>query len=149
MGPSGFPYDFDDTIQRVAAAVGYEYSYDAEQQQYAHPAVIMLLKPGGRVSRYLYGIEFNPNDLKLGLLEATEGKSVSTIDRVIMYCYRYDPHDGKYVVVATRLMQVGGGLTGIFLIGFLGVFWVRERTKAKKNANETKESAAKLAEATE
>jgi len=141
------------TIQRVTASVGYEYSYDAEQQQYAHPAVIMLLKPNGRVSRYLYGIEYNPNDLKLGILEATEGKSISTIDRVIMYCYRYDPHDGKYVVVATRLMQVGGGLTGLFLAGFLGVFWVRERAKAKKNEaaqkNDEKESAAKLAEATE
>jgi protein SCO1/2 len=144
------------TIQRVTASVGYEYSYDAEQQQYAHPAVIMLLKPNGRVSRYLYGIEFNPNDLKLGILEATEGKSISTIDKVIMYCYRYDPHEGKYVVVATRLMQVGGIFTALFLGGFLGIFWARERAKSKKDAlallaekNESKESAAKLAEATE
>ncbi len=142
------------TIARVTSAVGYEYSYDTEQQQYAHPAVIMLLKPNGRVSRYLYGIEFNPNDLKLGILEATEGKSISTIDRVIMYCYRYDPHDGKYVIVATRLMKVGGGLTGLFLGGFLGLFWFRERAKSKKNAllaqmEDSKESAAKLAEATE
>ncbi len=149
-------------IARATAAVGYEYSYDAEQQQYAHPAVIMLLKPNGRVSRYLYGIEFRPNDLKLGLLEATEGKSISTIERVIMYCYRYDPHEGKYVVVATRMMQVGGGISALFLGAFLGVFWVRERTKSKKNAaaarlqslnpktrEESKESAAKLAEATE
>jgi protein SCO1 len=145
------------TIQRVTKAVGYEYSYDEEQQQYAHPAVIMLLKPSGKVSRYLYGIEYNPNDLKLGLLEASEGKSISTIDRVIMYCYRYDPHDGKYVIVATRLMQVGGIFTVLFLGGFLGIFWVRERAKSKKNAlaalndkqQVSNESAAKLAEATE
>jgi protein SCO1 len=130
------------TITRATDAVGYQYSYDAEQQQYAHPAVIMILKPNGRVSRYLYGIEYSPTDLKLGLIEASEGKSISTIDKVVMYCYRYDPKDGKYVVIATRVMQVGGGLTALILGLFLGTFWLRERRKSRERA------PTELAEAT-
>jgi protein SCO1/2 len=119
------------SIKRATDSVGYQYQYDAEQQQYAHPAVLMILKPNGRVSRYLYGLEFPANDLKLALIEASEGKSVSTVDKVIMYCYRYDPKDGKYVVVATRVMQVGGGLTALVLGLFLGTFWLRERKKSR------------------
>ena len=144
-------------IKRATDSVGYEYSYDAEQQQYAHPAVIMLLKPDGKVSRYLYCIEYSPTDLKLGLLEAGQGKSsISAVDKVMLYCYRYDPKDGKYVVVATRVMQVGGGATALVLGSFLALLWIRERRKSKKDALEEKQktqdeserSAAKLAEAT-
>jgi protein SCO1/2 len=119
------------TIKRATDSVGYEYQYDAEQQQYAHPAVLMILKPNGRVSRYLYGLEFPANDLKLALIEASEGKSVRAIDKVVMYCYRYDPKDGKYVVVATRVMQLGGALTVLVLGLFLGTFWMRERRKSR------------------
>ncbi len=120
-------------IKRATDSVGYEFTYDAEQQQYGHPAVIMILKPNGRVSRYLYGLEHNPTDLKMSLLEASEGKSISTVDKMVLYCYRYDPKDGKYVVVATRVMQVGGGATALLLASFLSVLWIRERGKKEKS----------------
>ena len=121
-------------IKRTTDSMGFEYKYDAEQQQYAHPAVVMLLKPGGRVSRYLYGLEFSPKDLKIGLLEASEGKSISTVEKMILYCYRYDPHDGKYVVMAQNIMKLGGGMTMLSLGSFLGMFWWRERRKTKREA---------------
>ncbi len=122
----------DQNIHRVADAIGWKYHYDERQGQYAHPSAVTLLKPGGRVARYLYGLEFSPNDLKLGLLEASEGKSISTVERVILYCYHYDPQDRKYSLVAMHVMQVGGGLTVLALGGFLGALWLAERRKNKK-----------------
>jgi protein SCO1 len=122
------------SIKRIADAVGYEFSYDARDKQYAHPAVIMVLKPNGRVGRYMYGIEYSPKDVKLGLLEAAEGKSIGTVDKVVLYCYRYDPKDGKYVVAATRVMQLGGGATVLVLGALLSMLWLRERGKKESES---------------
>ena len=91
------------SIAAVAAAAGFEYQYDENQKQWGHPSVVMITKPDGRMARYLYGLEFAAADLKLGLLEATEGRSISTIEQIILYCYHYDPQGGKYVLVAWRL----------------------------------------------
>jgi protein SCO1/2 len=119
-------------IAAVATAAGFEYQYDPDQKQWGHPSVVMITKPDGRMARYLYGLEFPSNDLKIGLLEASEGRSISTIEQLILYCYHYDPKGGKYVLVARRVMQVGGGAVAIVLFGFLGLFWGRELRKAKK-----------------
>ena len=120
------------SIAAVAAAAGFEYQYDAEQKQWGHPSVVMIAKPDGRMARYLYGLEFLPQDLKLGLLEASEGRSISTVEQIILFCYHYDPQGGKYVLVARRVMQVGGGAVAVVLFGFLGLFWGRELRKKKK-----------------
>lgn len=118
-------------IERLADAVGFRYQWMPRQQQYAHPGVIMLLTPDGRVARYLYGLEYPSADVRLGLLEASEGRSISTVERVMLYCYRYDASEQKYVVMATRVMQVGGGLTVLILGGFLAFFWRRELKKKR------------------
>lgn len=128
-----------ESIAAVAAAAGFEYQYDAEQKQWGHPSVLMIAKPDGHMARYLYGLEFMPNDLKLGLLEASEGRSISTIEQIILFCYHYDPQGGKYVLVARRVMQVGGGAVAIVLLGFLGLFWGRELRKKKTLTTETME----------
>ena len=109
----------------------------------------MLVKPNGRLGRYLHGIEYSPTDVKLGLLEVSEGKSISTIDKVVMYCYRYDPKDRKYVVVANRVMRIGGGLTVLVLGGFLGMMWRGEQKKRKAEGAAERERAHDAAEATE
>lgn len=125
----------DDTnIHRVTDAVGFHYHYVEREQQFAHPTVIMLLKPDGQVARYLYGLEYKPSDIRIGLLEASNGKSISTIERVILYCYHYDPQGGKYVLVATRVMQIGGIITALALGSFLTTMWLRER---KRRATQT------------
>jgi protein SCO1/2 len=121
------------SIAAVAAAAGFEYQYDADQKQWGHPSVLMITKPDGHMARYLYGLEFPANDLKLGLLEATEGRSISTVEQIILFCYHYDPQGGKYVLVAQRVMQVGGGAVGLLLFGFLALFWGRELKKSLKN----------------
>jgi protein SCO1/2 len=123
----------DDTnIHRVTDAVGFKYHYVEREQQYAHATVIMILKPNGQVARYLYGLEYAPKDVKLGLLEASNGRSISTVDRILLYCYHYDANGGRYVIVATRVMQVGGGLCGLVLLVFLGSFWLKELAKSRR-----------------
>lgn len=127
----------EQAIARLTKAAGFRYFYDARQDNYAHPAVVMLLTPEGRLARYLYGLSLDPNDLRVGLLEASQGRSVSTLERVVLYCYRYDPTTGKYVIMATRVMQVGGALTALLMTGMLGMFWRREIRRRRAGGDDT------------
>lgn len=121
------------SIEAVTKAAGFEYQYDERQKQWGHPSVVFIVKPDGTLARYLYGLEFPANDLKLGLFEASEGRSISTVEQIILYCYHYDPQGGKYVLVATRVMQVGGGLSALILFSVLGMLWAREYRNHKKS----------------
>ena len=131
-----------ESIERVTKAVGFRYFYDERQKQYAHPAVMILLTPEGRVARYLHGIDVPPADAKLGLLEAAAGRSMSTAEHVLLYCYQYDPTASGYVLMASRVMKVGGGATMILLGGFLTYFWSRE---IRRKRVETLDSALMVA----
>jgi protein SCO1/2 len=148
---AGFHFLLGDKTQidRVATATGFEYEYDERQGQYAHPAVIMLTKMNGQMARYLYGLEYQPSDIRIGLLEAANNRSISTVERVILYCYHYDPQDGKYVLLATRVMRLGGALTVLCLGTLLGVLWARERKKSRELNKNTDKSATPLEPATE
>ena len=115
------------SIEAVTEAVGFSYEYDAATDQYGHAAVIVLLTPEGRVSRYLYGVQFESATLKLGLLEASQGRVGSAWDRFILYCYHYDFNQGRYALAAVRIMRAGGALTVLTLGLVLGAFWLRER----------------------
>lgn len=120
----------------VEAATGFEAQYDADQKQWAHPSVVMVVTPDGKMARYLYGIEFAPNDLRLALLEASKGRSISTVEQLILYCYHYDPKGGKYVLVARRVMQVGGGAVAAVLFGILAMLWARELRRPRSGNTE-------------
>ncbi len=116
-------------IDTLTAAFGFEYYYVPERDEYAHPAVLFVLSPDNVISRYLYGISYNAFDLKLALLEASQGKIGSTIDRIILYCYHYDADANSYVALAGNIMKLGGLLTLIVLIIFLGTYWIKEKQK--------------------
>ena len=118
--------------RQLADALGFMYYYDEELQQYAHPAVTFLLTENGVISRYLYGLEYKERDLRLGLLEASEGKIGTTIDRIILYCFHYDPDAKGYVVFAGNIMRLGGVITVVVLALFLGLFWSRERLRHRR-----------------
>jgi len=122
----------NDDISRLAETVGFRYAYDAEQDQYAHAAVIFVCSPDGRVVRYLYGIEYPPKHLRLALLEASQGEIGSPFDRIVLYCYHYDPANRRYAPVAMNIMRVGGGATALILGGSLATFWVREAVRRRK-----------------
>ncbi len=114
----------------VARAAGFRYFYDERVQQYAHPATLMLLTPQGKLARYLYGLRFEPNDVRFGLLEAAQGKSITTTEQILLYCYTYDPDEQSYVPVAMNIMKLGGALTVLILGSFLFLFWRRERRRS-------------------
>ena len=107
-------------IKQLADSVGFRYAYDPDSKQYAHASAIMLLTPAGKISRYFYGVSYPERDLRLGLVEASQGKIGSPVDAVLLFCYHYDPHTGKYGLLISRVLQLGGILTvlvgGIFLI---------------------------------
>lgn len=134
-GKSDKDWDFlvgdEANIKRVADAVGFKYRYDQRQDQYAHPATLMVVNPRGGMARYLYGLQFDPKDVRLGLLEAAEGRSISTVEQAILYCYMYDPIGAKYVLVARNVMRLGGVVTVFLLGGFLLLMWRRERKKRR------------------
>lgn len=113
-------------IHAVTEAVGFKYAYDEKTRQFAHAAGLFVLTPDGRVSRYLYGIEFPARDLRLALVEASEGRVGTSFDRLLLTCYRYDPASRKYEPYAIGIMRVAmlGVLGGLGLM--LGVFWRRE-----------------------
>ncbi len=123
----------EENTQRLAMAVGFKYYYDKARDEYAHPAVSYLISPDGKITRYLYGIDYKRFDLKLGLMEAAEGKIGNTVDKLILSCFHYDPTTGKYVPLAMNIMRVAGALTLVALTVFLGVFWMRESAKHKRN----------------
>jgi len=114
-------------IKKVADTVGFHYTFDPTTRQYAHAAVIMICTPDGRVSRYLGGIEYHPQTLRLALSEASEGKVGSVFDQILLYCFHYDAEAGRYGPAAVKLMRVGGVLTLVVLGGMLVVLWRRDR----------------------
>ena len=123
----------ESNIHKLAESVGFKYYYVPDRDEYAHPAVVMLLSDKGKISRYLYGIDYKTNDLKLGLLEAAEGKVGSTLDRIILYCYHYDPDAKGYVVFASNVMKLGGAVMLVALSGFLGLLWLNDSRKSDKH----------------
>jgi protein SCO1/2 len=108
----------EDPINAVTAAVGVKFKYDPAIDQYAHPALITVLTPEGRVSNYLFGIEYGPRDLRMALVEAGQHHIGSVVDQVLLFCYHYDPARGKYGLAITNLVRLGGILT----VAGLGTF---------------------------
>ena len=120
----------DESIRAVANTIGFRYAYDEAIGQYAHPAAITVLTGDGRVSRYLYGVEFAPRDLKLALVEASEGRIGTVVEQAMLFCYHYDPETGKYGFVIMNIVRAAGALTVLLLGGSIFVALRRERRRA-------------------
>jgi protein SCO1 len=107
-------------IKQLADAVGFRYAYDAESKQFAHASAIMMLTAQGKISRYLYGIQYSSRDLRLGLVDASEGKIGTPVDQILLFCYHYDPATGKYSLLISRIIKAAGVFT-VLVIG-IGIF---------------------------
>ena len=114
------------TIKRVTSAAGFNYRWDEATQQFAHVSGVLLVTPEGKLSRYFYGIEYSPKELRLALVESGEGKVGSAIDELLLYCFHYDPESGRYGVVVMNLVRLGGALTVLFIGGFILIARRRE-----------------------
>lgn len=110
----------------LADAVGFHYAFDANNNQYVHPSTIILLTPEGRVARYFYGVNYPARDVKLGLVEASGGKIGSPVDQVLLYCFHYDPANGKYGFMIMNVLRAAGVLTVGLLAGFMLIMFRRD-----------------------
>jgi len=119
----------ESAVKSLADQLGFQYEYDKVQQQYAHAAVTYILTPEGMISRNLYGITYQPRDLKLSLLEASRGKVGNVFDRLLMFCYHYEPGSRGYSLQAVRVMQLAALATVALLAGYLSFFWMRQTRK--------------------
>ena len=107
------------SIRAVTDAAGFHYAWDDRTQQYAHPSGVIVTTPDGRLSRYFFGIEYAPRDLKFALIESSAGRIGSAIDQLLLYCYHYDPATGSYAFVAMRAVRIGGAVTVLALVSFV------------------------------
>ncbi len=117
----------EEHIKQVADTVGFGYRWVGDQ--YVHAAVLFICTPDGRVSRYIYRVEYDPQTLRLSLYEAAQGKVGSPMDQVLLFCFHYDPASGRYGMAAMNLMRAGGVVTLVALGAMLGVYWRRERRR--------------------
>ncbi len=116
----------ESSIKAVTEAIGFHYRYDPASKMYFHASGITVLTPEGRVSRYLYGVDYEPKDLKLSLVEASHERIGSPVDQVLLFCYHYDPKTGKYGAVVVNLLKITSGLLLIVLIVTLTWLWRRD-----------------------
>jgi protein SCO1/2 len=114
-------------IQKLTQSIGFRYTYDARSGEFGHATGIIILTPEGKTSRYFYGIDFSPRDLRLGLIEAAAREIGSPIDQLLLFCYHYDPTTGKYNLAVTRVIQVAGGATVLALAVFITMMLRRDR----------------------
>jgi protein SCO1 len=115
------------SIQALTDAVGFGYAYDPPSGQFAHATAIMILTPEGRVSRYFYGVQYPSRDVRLGLVEASQGKIGSPTDAALLFCYHYDPLTGKYGLVVANVIRIAGALTMLVLGIFLFLMFRQEK----------------------
>lgn len=119
------------SITALAEAVGFKYEYDPETKQYAHAAVAYVITPEGKISRYLYGVVFEPKTVRYSLVEASAGHIGTTIDRLVLLCFHYDETRGRYAPAAINIMRLGGGLTVLILGGWMLAQWTREQRRRR------------------
>ena len=114
------------SVKALTEAAGFKYAWDEQTQQFAHASGFVVATPQGKLSRYFFGIEYAPRDLKFALIESSAGRVGSLVDQVLLYCYHYDPKTGSYSFVAMKAIQLGGALTLLALVGFVVVAIRRE-----------------------
>jgi protein SCO1/2 len=110
-----------ENVKKLADAIGFKYAYVEETGEYAHSSGIMIATPDGKMSKYFYGIEYSARDLRLGLVDAADGKIGSLVDQIQLFCFHYDPLTGKYGVAIMRIIRVAGTAMVLLLAGF--VYW--------------------------
>ncbi|MBP9706696.1 MAG: SCO family protein [Oligoflexales bacterium] len=113
-------------IKALTQQVGFRYIYDESTDQFAHSSAMIFLTPEGKISRYLHGVQFKPQDVRLALIESGEGKVGTFIEQALMFCFRYDPNKGGYAALAFNIVQYSSIMVAIFLFSYLFWFWGRE-----------------------
>lgn len=125
-----------DSIDRVTKAAGFNYAWDEKTQQFAHAGGIMITTPAGKLSRYFYGIDYAPKDVKFGLMDSAEAKIGNPAEKLLLYCYHYDPASGKYGLAILNVIRLGGIATLLVMGMMFVVFWRRNKHKREAETAE-------------
>jgi len=123
-------------IKELTNALGYRYVWDAHTTQFAHASGIMLATADGRISKYFYGIEYAPKDIRLGLIEAAQNKIGTKVDQLLLFCYHWDPSTGTYTATAINMLRLAGGATILLLGGFVTIMLRRDAKGTTKRASD-------------
>jgi protein SCO1/2 len=122
------------SIDRISQAVGFRYKWDAQTAAFAHASAIYLLTPEGRLSKYFYGIDYSPKDMRFGLVQASNNKIGTKVDQILLFCYHFDPHSAKYTFVAIDILRGAGAATLLMLGGFVFSKLRKENAQKGKQA---------------
>ena len=114
-------------VKKLTDSLGFAFRWDEKSRQFAHSPVAYLLSSDGRILRYLYGVEFEPDTLQLSLVEAGQGRTGTWTDRIRLFCYRFDPGENRYTLYAYNIMRAGAGLMAFFLFVTLASYWLKAR----------------------
>lgn len=117
------------SIDAVTSAAGFSYKWDEKSNQFAHAAAVMIASPEGTLTRYFYGIDYSPKDIKFGIMESAENKVGNPAEKLLLYCYHYDPSTGKYGLAVLNVIRLGGVATLIGLGAMAFVFWRRNKRR--------------------
>jgi protein SCO1/2 len=119
----------EEAIARLTAAAGFSYQYLPEDDEYAHTTGIVIVKADGQISQYYLGIEYPPRDVRLALVEASAGGIGTAVDQLLLYCFRFDPEQGKYTAATMRILRLVGAAFALGLIAFVSIAWRREQAR--------------------
>ncbi len=120
----------EDAITRFMSGIGFRYK--KIEDLYSHASVVVLASPEGKITRYVYGVDYDPKTVRMALVEAADGKVGTTLDRILIYCFKYDPLAGKYVPYAWGIMRIGAGASAIVLLGLVIILWKAELTRKRR-----------------
>ena len=116
-------------IKTLTSALGFKFRWNKEMNEWAHASAAVVISPKGKITRYLPGVFFQQQDIKFALNESVEGKLGNFVDRMVLFCFRYDEHKSKYSLFVSNIMKVGGGLMILTLLIWLIPFWLRSRRR--------------------
>jgi protein SCO1/2 len=119
----------DATVRRIADAAGFTYQWDEKTGQFAHVSGLLAVTPDGRLSRYFYGVEYSPRDLRMALVESGKGQVGSLVEELLLYCFHYDPTTGRYGLIVMNLVRLGGLVTVALVAGFILLMRRRDKTR--------------------
>jgi protein SCO1/2 len=122
------------SIKRVTDSVGFRYKWDVYTAQFAHASAIYVVTPQGQLSKYFYGIEYSPKDMRFGLVEASHNKIGNAVDQILLFCYHFDPASAKYTVVALNILRAAGAATVLTLGGFVFIMLRRDHRQKGNRA---------------
>lgn len=117
------------SVSALSEAIGFRYDWDEKVGQYIHAATLVVVTPQGQVSRYLYGIDYAPRDLRLALVEASQNRLGGVVDQVLLYCFSYNPLAGRYTAVTMNILRLAAIATVVTLGSFIALMWRRDRRR--------------------